>query len=122
MWLWFDKNVKRLSKKTNVIDYYLKPPTGRGLLDFEPLNMKDLSGAFYLLAVGLTISFVVFLIEILVHRINNGKWLRRGSNIPIPSTNLREPILIFPELLKELPQRKKMAFFAAEHKFIKIHS
>lgn len=99
MWRWFDSI---LTNKTNIMDYYLKPPVEGSLLEFEALDMEDLSGAFYLLAIGLFTSFIVFLIENIVFQIKfRFKKLKKIPNPPSP-----EPILIFQQLLDELPQKK----------------
>lgn len=98
MWRWFDSI---LSNNSNIMNYYLKPPIEGGLLEFESLDMSDLSGAFYLLAIGLLTSFIVFLIEIIVFHIKYR--LKKLKKIPASSSS--KPILIFQQLLVELPQR-----------------
>lgn len=96
MWHWF-ANI--LSNKSNIMDYYLKPPTDGGLLDYDPLNLRDLTGVFYLWTIGITISFLVFLGELFVFRMQN-----RGH--PKPKFNIievhkRKATSIFPK--NELP-------------------
>lgn len=103
MWRWFD-NI--LSNKTSIMDYYLKPPAQNGLFEYDSLDSTDLSGAFYLLAVGLIISFIALLIEILVFQIKHRVLMQKVQRITVPSPTSLEPILIFPELLNELPQNK----------------
>lgn len=84
------------------MEYYLKPPIRDGIMDFEPLDMDDLSGAFYLLALGLFISFLMFLCEKLVFHIKTRRQLKQLKNVS--AQNVDEPVLIFPELLAELPK------------------
>lgn len=98
MWRWFDSILRN---KSNIMDYYLKPPVEDSLLEFEPLDLNDLSGAFYLLALGLLASFIVSLIEIVVFKIKFR--FKKLKKIPTPPSD--EPILIFQQLLDELPQK-----------------
>lgn len=51
--------------------YYLKPPLDDAMVAIDPLKMSDLSGVFYLWSLGIIISFLVFLAEIIVFRMTN---------------------------------------------------
>lgn len=53
------------------MQYYLKPSSEGSLLDFDPLNLNEMSGVFYLWAIGLLISLLVFLGELIVFHIKN---------------------------------------------------
>lgn len=64
MWRWFDIFV---SNQSNLIKYYKKPPIDRTM--DKSLDFEDVSGAFYLLVLGLIISTIVFLCEKWYYRI-----------------------------------------------------
>lgn len=98
MWRWFDII---LNNKSNIMDYYLNPPIRDGLMDFQPLELGDLSGAFYLWALGLLIAIFVFFCEFIPFYIKNRRQPRKLKNIHVRNSD--EPDLIFPELLAELP-------------------
>lgn len=84
------------------MEYYVKPPIRDGIMDFQPLEMGDLSGAFYLLALGLFISFLIFLCEKFVFFINTQRTLKQYKIVCVQ--NVDATVLIFPELLAELPK------------------
>lgn len=63
---WFNNIV---SDNSFIMDYYLKSPIEDN--SFEPLNIEEVSGAFYLLGIGLTISFLIFLLEQLTYKLRH---------------------------------------------------
>lgn len=103
---WFDHIIK---DNIGIMDYYLNPPLDDKML---AINMSDLLGPFYLLAIGLTLVSIVFLVEIIVFRINNGKWFRRVRKIPVLEAKPprpTKPIFIYLVLLRELPHSKRFS-------------
>lgn len=63
MWQWFEIYV---SNKTNIMNYYLQKYIDDDL--YAPLELSDFYGGFYLLLLGWCLSFIIFIVEIFVHR------------------------------------------------------
>lgn len=68
MWRWFEIF---LSNKTDLMNYYFQ--RGGDKEPFKPLTLTDFSGAFCILAFGLTLSSIVFVLELLIHSITKDK-------------------------------------------------
>lgn len=58
-----------LNNKSTSMRYYLNPQQSDD--DYQPLRINTLKGAFYLLAVGLIASFIVFLAELWIYRMQS---------------------------------------------------
>lgn len=68
MWRWFEIF---LSNKTELMNYYFQ--RGADKEPFKPLTLTDFSGAFCILAFGLTLSSIAFVLELLIHSITKDK-------------------------------------------------
>lgn len=62
MWRWFDIF---LNNQTDVMKYYFKQGAETDL--FKPLSLADFQGAFCVLAIGLTLSTIVFILELIFY-------------------------------------------------------
>jgi hypothetical protein len=78
-----------------------KPQTGNKTKKLSPLSLKNLTGAFVVLLIGLSLSLLAFLGEKIVSireqfRIRKDKKLRKNPNnlIEVSSKNTEEPTII----------------------------
>ena len=63
----------------------------------EPLSLVDMSSAFVLLGLGLSLAVLVFLIELTYKRIKDHYFKNKGTNeIKAPTTVIRAPVIVHP--------------------------
>ena len=63
----------------------------------KPLSLVDMSSAFVLLGLGLSLAVLVFLIELTYKRIKDHYFKNKGANeIKAPTTVIRAPVIVHP--------------------------
>lgn len=92
------------------MQYYISPVYDKDAV--VKLKLEDFSGAFYLLGIGLTVSFVVFVAEIMVYRKKEKQHGLRTQNRLEQQPTYREndESHAYQQRLQQLQQRRDRQF------------